>query len=106
MSMKHFAEYYKDLQQNYNEMLNGLKELENACSTGMVEPERVDNYMKTLQPIKESFLMVQYIKYLIDKPNKKEKQRKYDRQFSKSVDIDKYQKVPEQNDVLLKELWR
>lgn len=87
-------------------MLDGLKELEKACSTGMVEPERVENYMRTLQPIKESFLTVQYIKYLIDKPNKKDKQRKYDRQFSKSIDIEKYKNVPEQNSILLKELWR
>jgi hypothetical protein len=48
MSLKHFAAYYRELQDNYNEMLNGLRELEQACSSGMVEPERVDKYMKTL----------------------------------------------------------
>lgn len=85
-------------------MLNGLRELEQACSTGMVEPERVERYMKTLQPIKDSFLTIQYIKYLLDKPNKKVKQKKYDKQFSKSIDIEKYEKIPEQNGVLLKEL--
>lgn len=104
MSLKHFAAYYRDLQENYNEMLDGLRELEQACSTGMVEPERVERYMKTLQPIKDSFLTVQYIKYLIDKPNKKEKQKKYDKQFSKSIDISKYEKIPEENSLLLKEL--
>lgn len=104
MSLKHFAAYYRELQDNYNEMLNGLRELEQACSSGMVEPERVDKYMKTLQPIKDSYLTVQYIKYLIDKPNKKSKQKKYDRQFSKSIDIEKYEKVPEQNSILLKDL--
>ena len=104
MSMKHFTEYYNDLLQNYNEMLDGLRELETACSTGMVEPERVEKYMKTLQPIKDSFLTVQYIKYLIDKPNKKSKQKKYDRQFSNKIDIEKYESVPEQNSLLLKEL--
>ena len=104
MSMKHFNAYYQDLQENYNEMLNGLRELEQACSTGMVEPERVERYMKTLQPIKDSFLTIQYIKYLLDKPNKKVKQKKYDKQFSKSIDIEKDEKIPEQNGVLLKEL--
>jgi hypothetical protein len=49
-------------------------------------------------------LTVQYIKYLIDKPNKKSKQKKYDHQFSKSIDIEKYEKVPEQNSILLKVL--
>jgi len=48
MSMKHFAEYYRELQQNYNEMVNGLRELESACSSGMVEPERVEQFMATM----------------------------------------------------------
>lgn len=79
MSMKHFIAYYNELQKNYNDMVIGLQELEKACSTGMVEPERVDQFMKTMQPIKDSFLTMQYVKYLLDKPNKKSKLNKYEK---------------------------
>lgn len=103
MSLKHFNEYYKDLQKNYNDMLNGLHELEKACSSGMVEPERVDEFMKTMQPIKDSFLAVQYIKYLIDKPNKKSKQNRYENQ-TKEVFKNKFKQVPEDNKKLVEKI--
>lgn len=96
MSMKHFAEYYRELQQNYNEMVNGLRELESACSSGMVEPERVEQFMATMQPIKDSYLAVQYIKYLIDKPNKKSKQERYERQ-TKGIDKEHYKNKPKED---------
>ena len=73
MSRKHFEEYYNELYSNYDEMIKLLKELENECINNMVAPETIENYKKTLEPIKNAFLNVQYIKYLLDKPNKKEK---------------------------------
>ena len=94
---------YNELSQNYTDMVNGLHELEVACSTGMVEPERVEQFMKTMQPIKDSFLSVQYIKYLLDKPNKKEKQKRYEQQYKK-LDKTKFENLPEENRKRLKEL--
>lgn len=96
MSMKHFRKYYAELEKNYCEMLSGLKQLEQDCTSGMVPPERVENFMKTMQPIKDSFFAVQYIKYLIDKPNKKDKLERYERQF-KSIDKEHYIEQPKRD---------
>ena len=103
MSVKHFAEYYKELQKNYNDMVEGLHDLEIACSSGMVEPERIEQFMKTMQPIKDSFLSMQYVKYLLDKPNKKSKIKKYEK-LTKNIEKEKYENMPNENDKLLKEL--
>lgn len=103
MSVKHFAEYYRELQKNYNDMVEGLHDLEIACSSGMVEPERIEQFMKTMQPIKDSFLSMQYVKYLLDKPNKKSKIKKYEK-LTKNIEKEKYENMPNENDKLLKEL--
>ena len=46
----HWDEYQCDFADaaSYNEMVNGLRELESACSSGMVEPERVEQFMTTM----------------------------------------------------------
>lgn len=84
-------------------MVNGLQQLESACSNNMVEPERVEQYMKTLQPIKDSFLTLQYVKYLLDKPNKKSKQKRYEN-VTKNIDKNKYSNIPLKNSQMLKDL--
>ena len=73
MSKKHFDEYYFQLYSDYVEMINLLKQLEDECATGMVSPDKIENYKNALQPIKDSFLTMQFVKYLLDKPNKKGK---------------------------------
>ena len=103
MSIKHFNAYYTELYKNYTDMIEGLHQLEQACSSGMVEPERVDQFMKTMQPIKDSFLTMQYVKYLLDKPNKKEKLNRYEKQ-TKNINKDKYSKIPENNAKMLQEI--
>ena len=62
----------------------------------MVTPEVIENYKKTLQPIKDSFLSVQYMKYLLDKPNKKSKQNRYEK-LKSGVDKEKFVKDIEDN---------
>ena len=103
MSIKHFAKYYRELQQNYNDMVQGLQELEESCTTQMVTPEMIEQYKLTLQPIKDSFLTMQYVKYLLDMPNKKEKQERYKKQYSK-LDKTHYENLPQENSQRIKEL--
>ena len=96
MSIKHFNEYYNDLYKTYAEMVKGLEELQNTCNAQMVTPEMIDNYKKTLQPIKDSFLTLQYVKYLLNKPNKKSKQERYER-LTKDVDKERFKQEAADN---------
>lgn len=92
MSVKHLREYYQKVCDQYNEMINDLQELEEYAKTNMVEPERLEQYKQTIGPIKENYLTLSYIIFLLNKPNKKEKQKKYLKQHKKELD-----KIPYSN---------
>ena len=96
MSKKHFDEYYLRLYSDYVEMVNLLKQLEDECVTGMVAPEKIESYRQALQPIKDSFLTMQFVKYLLDKPNKKDKIKRYEKQ-TQGIDKNMLNKVSEEN---------
>ena len=96
MSKKHFDEYYFQLYSDYVEMINLLKQLEDECATGMVSPDKIENYKNALQPIKDSFLTMQFVKYLLDKPNKKGKIKRYENQTN-GIDKDMLNRVSKEN---------
>lgn len=92
MSLKHFEEYYNEVSAQYGELLENLKEMEELCQQGMISPERVDNLQKIVAPVKDNYMTISYIKYLLNKPNRKEKQKRYEGQnkkFLSSIDKSK-----------------
>ena len=89
MSKKHFDEYFSDLQKNYLDMIDVLKQCEIECSQKMVSPETIDRIKGTLEPIKDQYFSVLYMKYLLDKPAKKSKQSRYEKS-TKNVDKNRY----------------
>lgn len=78
MARKDFDAYYNKIAKQYHELNNVVEELSEQLSKNLVEPERVDNAKITLKPIATSFQTVSYIKYLLDKPTRKTKHKKYD----------------------------
>ena len=85
MSVKHIQEYYNSIMKDYHEMVLTLKDMEEECTNGLVSPDRVDQLKNMLEPIKQNCNRITYIMYLLNRPNKKEKQRWYDKQNSKKV---------------------
>ena len=83
MSLKHFKDYYNEVSDQYVEMLENLKEMEDLCQQGMISPDRVDNLRLMIQPVTDNYMMVSYVKYLLDKPNKKSKEKRYEGQNKK-----------------------
>jgi len=75
MSVKDVNEYYDKLGVDYLEMMAALKDLEEECGKGLISPDKVDQFKKMLEPIKINYSRISYIMYLLNKPNKKEKQR-------------------------------
>lgn len=83
MSRKDVQDYYNQLYSDYVEMIQTLKDMESECNNGLVSPDRVEQLKKMLEPIKINYQRISYIMYLLDKPNKKEKKRWYEKQNSK-----------------------
>lgn len=108
MSLKHFEEYYNEVSAQYGELLENLKEMEELCEKGMISPERVDNLQKMVAPVKDNYMTISYIKYLLNKPNRKEKQKRYEGQnkkFLEKIDPSKTKDgIISQNDSILKNM--
>ena len=81
MSVKHIKEYYQQVCDQCNEMIQNLKDLEEYAQTNILEPEKIDKYKEVLQPIKDNYQTLSYIIFLLNQPNKKEKQKKYNQQY-------------------------
>ena len=77
MSKKDFDAYYNKVYAQLNSLNDVFDDLSKEVSEGMVVPERLEELSKTIEPIKNNYQTLSYIKYLLDKPNKTSKVPKY-----------------------------
>ena len=77
MSKKDFDKYYDNISAQYAELQEVLADLSQEVSTGMIEPERIEQLKLTIKPVENSYRTLSYIKYLLDKPKRASKQRRY-----------------------------
>lgn len=83
MSVKHIREQYQQITEDYMDMLDSVKELEQAVSEKVVSQEKLDNIKQQLEIIRTNYMRWQYVMFLLDKPNKKVKQKKYNKTYTK-----------------------
>lgn len=86
MARKHFDEYFQKISKQYNDLNSALQELSEEVNTGMYEPERLEQLKATIAPVKSSFETLNYIRYLLDKPTRKSKHTRYNRQNKKLIE--------------------
>ena len=79
MSVKHVKKYYEEVCSQYHEFIEELKDFQNLCNEGMVEPEVIEQAKQAIEPLKDNWQKLNYIIYLLNKPNKKTKHNKYDK---------------------------
>lgn len=77
MAKRDFDEYYNKVANQFFSLNEAFDELAKEVAEGMVEPERQEQLSRTIEPIKNSYQMLSYVKYLLDRPTKKSKQAKY-----------------------------
>ncbi len=73
MAKRHVVEYFDKVANQYKDMLNELKDFENECNNGLVEPERFDNFKKIIEPLKNNYMTWSYMMYLLNLPNREKK---------------------------------
>ena len=83
MSKKHVEEYYEVISNQYIEMLNSLKDMENECIKGLLDPDKLEQIKKLIEPLKENYMRISYIMFLLNKPNRKAKEKRYEQQNKK-----------------------
>ena len=107
LAKKHFDEYYNIISQQLFDLQTVFDDLQQEVNQGMVPPERLENVQRTIQPIKDTYQCLSYVKYLLNKPTRKSKQPTYARQNKKllATSGDKSgDKVITQNKELIKSL--
>lgn len=83
MSLKHVNRYYKQICEQYTEMINDIKDVEKEAERGLIEPERIERLKDQVAPIKQNYERWTYMMFLLHQPNRKEKIKKYQRQNAK-----------------------
>lgn len=85
MSVKDVKKYYAQVCADYKELQDNIKDFEEAVSNNIFEPERLEEYKKSIEPFKANYERITYIMYLLNQPVKKEKMKKYERQNQKLI---------------------
>lgn len=76
MAKRDVVLYFLQVQNQYMEMLDNVKDLESALKNKHIEQEQFDNMQRDIALIKENYERLVYILMLLNKPNRKNKQSK------------------------------
>ena len=83
MSVKHIKAYYEEICDQYHEMVENLRDFEKECEQNIVSPERIEQLKQMIVPLKTNYERISYIIFLLNQPDKKDKQKKYQKQNAK-----------------------
>lgn len=83
MAIKHLEEYYKKVCDDYTEMLQTLTDMEEAFNNNLVSDEQMNQLKQMIEPLKNNYMTLSWVMYLLYQPARKEKFSKYDRQMAK-----------------------
>ena len=77
MSVKALEKEYQKVFEQYQEMVNDIKDIEKDANEGLCDPELVDRLKEQIKPIKQNYEWWSYVMYILHQPQKKEKLLKY-----------------------------
>lgn len=83
MAKKDFDEYFRKISNQYFSLNKAMQELSEEVNNNMTDPKILESFNKTIEPIKTSYSTLLYIKYLLDKPTKTSKHKKFEKQNKK-----------------------
>ena len=80
MSVKDVKRYYDQISEQYLEMLQDIRDLEQEAAENIIEPERIERLKDQIAPIKQNYERWSYMMFLLNRPSRKEKHRRYEQQ--------------------------
>lgn len=104
MALRHFKEYYKQVEKQQLKMVEDAKEFDKLLKEGKVEPEQVEQVQLMLSKVTENYKRLTYIAYLLQLPNKKQKETKHrDAKIEKALEKDSQEAILLENENVLVE---
>lgn len=105
MSKKDFDKEYAQVENQYLEMVENLKDMEKEMAEGLVNPDLFEQMKQTIEPLLVNYRMWNYVKFILDKPNRKQKEEKYKNQNKKLMaKMKTLEETKEENNKVLDEL--
>ena len=86
MAKRDFYKEYAQIERDYLDMVAELKDMEKELGDGLVSPDMFENMKKMVQPLLNNYRVWNYIKFVLDKPARKEKQARYASQNKKLLE--------------------
>lgn len=86
MSQKDVIKYYNEVAENYKDILENLKDMEEEMKESLVTPEQVEQMKRMAQPVVDNYKTLSYIIFLLNRPTKKEKFNRYEKQNKKLLE--------------------
>lgn len=108
MAIKDIKEYYQKVCNDYSSMLETLTDMEEAFNNNLVSEEQLNQVKKIIEPLKNNYMTLSWVIFLLNKPARKEKFNTYDRQMTKfKKNLDEYRNpfnVLKEDEEVLKKL--
>lgn len=86
MSVKALEAEFQKVYEQYHEMLQDIKDMEEDAIKGITPLDIVDRLKEQIKPIKDNFEWWSYVMFILHQPQKKEKQAAYKRRNKKLLD--------------------
>ena len=77
MALRHFKDYYKQVEKQYLKMVDDAKEYDKLLKEGKVEYEQVEQVQGMLSKVTENYKRLTYVAYLMQLPNRAKKEAKH-----------------------------
>ena len=90
MAKKDVDNYFKQICDDYKDMLEALHDMEEEASKNLISPEQLEATKSQVDVIKNNYMRISYIMYLLNRPNNKKKHSRYDKnyKFNKADTLD------------------
>lgn len=85
MAYRHLKDYYEKIQSQYMEMLGDAKDYQQGVDEGSLTPEQAEQAYAMTAKLKENYERITYVLYLLGMPNRKSKEKTYERQNRKAL---------------------
>ena len=77
MSKKAVDNYYKEISDQYHEMLQDIKDIEKDVMEGLTSPDLLETLKANIAPIKQNWERWTYMMFLLNQPERKAKVPRY-----------------------------
>ena len=85
MSVKAVEAEFQKVYEQYHEMLQDIKDMEQDALQGITPLDLVERLQEQIKPIKDNFEWWSYVMYLLHQPQKKEKHAAYQKRNKKML---------------------